>query len=139
MSVEENLRLSEENLNAYNEHDLDRLVKSWADEEVGLARKEFQKNFWLFAFPDTYMEVISWTGQDDRVVLEAILSATHLGSLKLWVIEPIPATNRKIEFPVCEVFHWENGKLKDLQAYLDRGRIIKQLGIEAKVDWDQFS
>ncbi len=139
MSIEENLRLSEENLKAYNEHDLDRLVETWADEELGLARKEFQKNFWLAAFPDTHMEVISWTAQDDRVVLEAIVSATHLGSLKLWVTEPIPATNRKIEFPVCEVFHWENGKLKDLQAYLDRGRIIKQLGIEAKVDWDQFS
>jgi predicted ester cyclase len=139
MSVEENLRLSKENLKAYNEHDLDRLVKLWADEKVGLARKEFQKNFWLTAFPDTHMEVISWTAQDDRVVLEAIVSATHLGSLKLWVTEPIPPTKRKIVFPVCELFHWENGKLKDLQAYLDRGRIMKQLGIEPKVDWDQFS
>lgn len=138
MSVEKNLRLADEILNAYNEHDLDRIVKFWADEEEGFARREFQKNFWLTAFPDTHMEVIRRTAQDDRVVLEAIVSATHLGPLRFWVTEPIPATNKKIEFQICEVALWKKGKLKDIKAYFDRGIILKQLGVEDKVDWEQF-
>ena len=139
MSIEENLKLSKDNLRAYNEHDLDQLFESWEDQEVGLARKEFQRDFWLTAFPDTHMEATVWTAQDDRVVLEAIVRATHLGTLNFWVTEPLPATNRKIEFPICEIFHWKNGKLKKIQAYLDRGRIFKQLGFEDRVDWEQFS
>ncbi len=135
MSVEENLREAEKLLNAYNEHKLDLLVKFWVDKKKGLARLEFQKNFWLTAFPDTHMEVIRRTAQDDIVVVEAIVSATHMGPLKFWVSEPIPATNKKIEFHVCEVSQWENGKLKDIKAYLDRGQILKQLGIIDKVDW----
>ncbi len=138
MSVEQNLRLSEEVIDAYNTQDFDRAIKLWADENKGLARIEWQISYWLVAFPDTHMEAISWTAQGERVVLEAILRATHLGPLKFWVTEPIPATNKKIEFRVCEVFHWKDGKLKDIEAYLDRGRILKQLGIEAKVDWEQF-
>jgi len=139
MSAEENLQLSKNLLDAYNEHDLDRMVKFWADEEEGLARRGFQKNFWLTAFPDTHMEVISWTAQDDRVVLEAIVRATHLGPLKLWVTDILPATGKKIEFPICEVEQWKDGKLKNIQAYLDRGRILKQLGILDKVDWEVFN
>ena len=139
MSVEENLRLSKENLRAYNEHNLEKLAESWEDKEIGLARKEFQRDFWLAAFPDTHMEVITWTAQDDRVVLEAKVTATHLGTLKLWVTEPQPPTNRKIEFPICEILLWNNGKLRDIKAFWDRGRVIKQLGIEAKVDWEQFN
>jgi predicted ester cyclase len=138
MSIEENLRLSREAIDAYNAYDFDRTMKLWADEEMGLARKEWQLSYWLAAFPDTHMEAVSWTAQDERVVLEAILRATHLGPLKFWVTESIPATNKKIEFLVCEVFQWKNGKLKDIQAYLDRGHILKQLDLEAKVDWEQF-
>jgi predicted ester cyclase len=98
-----------------------------------------EKLFWLAAFPDTHMEVVSWTAQGDRVVLEAIVRATHLGLLNLWVAEPLPATNKKIEFPICEVFQWKDGKLKGIQAYMDFAQIWKQLGIEAEVDWEQFS
>lgn len=138
MSVEENLRLSEEVIKNYNEHNMDLLVKYWADEEVGLARREFQINFWLVAFPDTHMEVIRRTAQDDRVVLEAIVRATHSGPLKFWVTEPVPATYKKIEFHICEISQWSKGKLKEIRAYLDRGQILRQLGVEDRVDWEQF-
>jgi predicted ester cyclase len=73
------------------------------------------------------------------VVLEAVVSATHLGPLKFWVTENIPPTNKKIEFHICEVEQWANGKLKDIRAYVDRVRILKQLGIVGKGDWEQFS
>lgn len=137
MSVEENMRLVREVIEAYNEHDLDLLVAFWADEGMGLARKEFQRDFWLAAFPDTNMEIISMTAQDDCVVAEAIVRATHAGPLRMWVKEPIPATNRRIEFQVCEVAHWENGKLTGLKAYFDVSSIIGQLGLSESFDWNQ--
>jgi predicted ester cyclase len=139
MSVDKNLQLSLELLDAYNDHNLDLLPKFWSNEKEGLARREFQKNFWLKAFPDTYMEVVRWIAQNDQVVLEAIVSATHLGPLEFWVTEPIQATNKKIRFPICEIFTWKNGKLTDIQAYFDRGHILKQLGLEDKIDWEQFN
>jgi predicted ester cyclase len=138
MSADENLELAKDVIHAYNEHDLDRLLTFWADKEVGQARLEYQKNFWLAAFPDTHMEVISWTAQDDRVILEAIVRMSHLGPLKFWVTDNLPATGKTIEFPICEVTHWKDGKLINIQAYFDRGRILKQLGIVDKVDWEAF-
>jgi predicted ester cyclase len=138
MSVEENLLLSKYVIDAYNAQDFDRVIGLWADRENGLARKEWQLRYWLTAFPDTHMEAVSWTAQGERVVLEAILHATHLGPLDFWVIESIPATGMKIEFRVLEFFQWDNGKLKDVRAYLDRGQILKQIGCESAVDWEQF-
>lgn len=85
------------------------------------------------------MEVIRRIAQDDIVVVDAIVSATLMGPLKFWVTESIPATNKKIEFHICEVSRWKNGKLKDIKAYVDRGQILKQLGIEDRVDWEYFS
>ena len=135
MSIEENLRLAKEMVKAYNDHDLDRGVTFWADEEQGLARREFQKNFWLHAFPDTYVEVINMTAQDAYITTEAIVRATHTGPLKLWVTEPVPATGKKIEFPYCSVGRWENGKLQELHVYLNEFLILKQLGISKNIDW----
>ena len=129
MSIEENLRLAKETVKAYNDHDLDRGVTFWADKEKGLVQREFQKNLWLPAFPDTHMEVINMTAQDGYVTTEAIVRATHSGPLKMWVKDPVPATKKKIEFPYCSVGHWENGKLQELRIYVNEWLILKQLGI----------
>ena len=137
MTIEENIQSAKEYLKAYNEHDLDRLVTFWADKGMGMARREFQKNFWLAAFPDTHMELISITAQDDRVVVDAIVRATHAGPLKMWVKEPVPATNRKIEFHVCEIGFWENGKVKGGRNYIDVADIISQLGVSDSFDWEK--
>ena len=137
MTVEENIQSAKELLKAYNEHDLDRLVMFWADKNAGLARRNFQKNFWLTAFPDTHMEVTSVTAQDDRVVAESIVRATHTGPLKMWVKEPVPATNRKIEFHICEISLWENGQVKGIRSYVDVADIISQLGVSDSFDWGE--
>lgn len=137
MTIEENIQSAKEMIEIYNEHDLDRLATSWADKDMGNARREFQKNFWLTAFPDTHMEIINITAQDDRVVVESIVRATHAGPLKMWVKEPVPATNRKIEFHVCEIGLWENGKVKEIRSYVDVADIISQLGASDSFDWEK--
>ena len=139
MSVEENLQLTKEFIEAYNKHDLDRTAEFWADENEGSARKKYQRDFWLTAFPDTYMDVISMTAQEERVAVQAVVRATHSGPLKTWVVEPVPATNKKIEFPYCSVGQWENGKLKKLHVYINVGGIISQLGVKPdNVDWENL-
>lgn len=137
MTIEGNLRAAEDHIKTYNDHDLDRLVTFWQDKQTGLERREFQKNLWLAAFPDTHMEVISMTAQDDRVVVEAIVRATHAGPLNMWVKHPIPATNKKIEFPYCSVGQYKNGKLVELRTYIDIFNILDQLGIAEQVNSGQ--
>lgn len=134
MSEEENLRLAKEAVKAYNDHDLDRGVTFWADQSQGLARREYQKNLWLPAFPDTQMEITNMTIQGSFVTTEAIVHATHTGPLTMWVKEPVPPTNKKIEFPYCSVGRWENGKLQELHIYVNELLILKQLGITDNID-----
>ncbi len=77
------------------------------------------------------------TAQGDRVVIEAIVRATHAGPLKMWVLDPVPATSRRIEFSYCSVGQWEGGKIKALRTYVDRSAILGQLGVSPdNVQWN---
>ena len=138
MSPAENLRLSDQYLKTYNRHDLMGIVDYWADVQEGNARAEYQKNFWLAAFPDTHVELIRRTAQGNMVVTESIVRATHLGPLKFWVLEPLPATGRKIEFHYCGAVEWENGKIKEMRTYVNAATILGQLGVGEYVDWGAF-
>ncbi len=137
MSFEEILHLAGDYIRAYNAHDRDRTVTFWADAQKGLAGKKYQEQYWLAAFPDTHVEVTSMTAQGDRVVIEAIVRATHAGPLKMWVLDPVPATSRRIEFSYCSVGQWEGGKIKALRTYVDRSAILGQLGVSPdNVQWN---
>ena len=138
MVSEVNLRLAEESVQAYNDHDLDRGVTFWADPENGLVRQEYQKNMWLPAFPDTHMQVTHMFAQGAYVVTEAVVRATHTGTLKMWVTKPVPATGKRIEFPYCSIGRWENGKLQELHVYVNECLILKQLGITENIDWSIY-
>lgn len=137
MSIEKNLQLTRQLIQAYNDQDLDRYAGFFADPEVGQVHKEYQRDLWLSAFPDTHMEVTSMTAQGNLVVVEATVRATHTGPLKLWVKETLPATNRAIEFPYCSVSEWENGKQVNLRAYVNVSGIVMQLGVRAEdLEWN---
>lgn len=69
------------------------------------------------------------------VITEVVVRATHTGMLKIWVTKPVPATGKKIEFPYCSVGCWENGKLQELNVYVNEFLIRKQLGITENMDW----
>ena len=75
------------------------------------------------------------TAQDDRVVIEAIDTGTHLGELDWWVKEPVPPTNKKIKFSSCTVLFCENGKMIKYHVYLSPLIILGQLGIRENIDW----
>ena len=75
------------------------------------------------------------TAQDDRVVIEGIVRMTHKGELKMWVTDPVPATNKKVEFHLCVSQKWENGKIAAYQNYFSPMSILGQLGITDNIAW----
>lgn len=138
MAADENLRLTDQYLSAYNRHDLQAIAGFWADAQEGNARAEFQKNYWLAAFPDTRIKLVRRIADGDLVITELIVRATHLGTLKFWVTEPFPATKKKIEFHYCSAGQWENGKLIELRNYVNAATILGQLGVTETIDWNAF-
>ena len=82
MSIEENTRIAAEFVKVCNEQDWDRFAKFFENEKFGTDYATFEKSQWIPAFPDTNMEIVSLTAQDDRVVIQSIVRMTHTGELK---------------------------------------------------------
>jgi hypothetical protein len=62
---------------------------------------------------------------DDAIVVEVIICGTHLGGWR-----GLPATGRRIEFPLCGVYTFDaDDRLAGEKIYYDRGTVLRQLGI----------
>jgi hypothetical protein len=68
--------------------------------------------------------------KDDEnvVVVELTLNGTHKGPLAL-PFGNIPATNKAMSTPCCDVFHLENGKVKSFHCYTAATILFGQLGV----------
>jgi hypothetical protein len=82
------------------------------------------------AFPDMHRELLEFYVKDDEnvVVVELTLNGTHKGPLAL-PAGSIPATNKVINAPCCDVFHLENGKVKTFHCYTAATILLGQLGV----------
>jgi predicted ester cyclase len=107
--------------------------------KVGSDYRAFEINQWIPTIPDTVMEVTSMTAQDDRVVIEGIVRMTHTGDLTIWVKDPVPATNKKVEFGLCGIATWKNGKITEYRTYMSPMAILGQLGITDNIAWPASS
>jgi steroid delta-isomerase-like uncharacterized protein len=77
------------------------------------------------ALPDLEIEVQRRYVTDDAIVVEVIISGTHLGGWR-----GLPATGRRIEFPLCGVYTFDaDDRLAGEKIYYDRGTVLRQLGI----------
>ena len=122
---------------AYNAKDLDRLASCVAADaqatsmafgtKVGLME---HLQAWAHAFPDAQLEVKNLVAQGDYVSSEIVWRGTHTGTLK----EPtgdLPATGRRLELPLAEVFRFRDGKIVEFRYYFDAFSFFKQLGVGA--------
>jgi predicted ester cyclase len=80
------------------------------------------------AFPDVQRELHSIYVAENVVVVELATRGTHKGEL------PLPSgtlapTGREIDFPSCDVFHLENGKITSFHCYREASVMQQQLGI----------
>ena len=78
------------------------------------------------AFPDGHRELLRVYVADNVVVVELATRGTHEGDLPL-PSGALPATGRSIDFPSCDVFHLENGKVKSFHCYNAVSVLMQQL------------
>jgi steroid delta-isomerase-like uncharacterized protein len=77
------------------------------------------------AVPDLEIEIRHRHVTDEVIVLEVMIRGTHLGAWR-----GLPATGRRIEFPLCGVYTFDgNDRLAGEKIYYDRGTVLRQLGV----------
>ncbi len=77
------------------------------------------------ALPDLEIDVQHRHVTDDSILLEVVIRGTHLGGWR-----GLPATGRRVEFPLCGVYTFDSAdRLAGEKIYYDRGTVLKQLGV----------
>ena len=72
--------------------------------------------------------------EGDTVWVEYTDTGTHKGA---WA--GIPATNKKVEYPLVLILDFEAGKVKLYKLYFDRLRFLSQLNEDAVAElWDKM-
>ena len=140
MSTEENLRVIDRALEAFNARDWNgflRLhVESVIDYDPGVpepikgraALGEFVKGF-VTAFPDLHFRKERSFGQGDWVCAEVLVSGTHRGPMPGPGGKMIPATNKPIRVKEAVVFKLDGGEIAEVHEYYDLAGMMGQLGL----------
>lgn len=77
------------------------------------------------ALPDLQIEVQRRYVTDDAILVEVLIRGTHLGAWR-----GLPATGRRVEFPLCGVYTFTaDDSLAGEKIYYDRGTVLRQLGV----------
>jgi steroid delta-isomerase-like uncharacterized protein len=141
MSVQENIRLDEEFIAAWNAHDADRAVAQLSDDvvwqDVGnpepmrgkAAARQFIQS-WFSAFPDLKAVVKNRVVSEDQVAAETEFSGTNSGPLQMAPGAPaIPATGKKVTGKGTYFVRIQNGKAVEVHSYPDAAGLMMQLGL----------
>ncbi|MEH2554429.1 steroid delta-isomerase-like uncharacterized protein [Bradyrhizobium algeriense] len=83
---------------------------------------------WAQAFPDSKGTFIREFASNDTAILELVWKGVHTGPLQT-PTGAIPASNRPIEVPACEVFRVEGGKVRSATHYFDMLTLLNQIGV----------
>ena len=126
----------DEHIRCENAHDVDATMATfgtdaryddepWGDHRVGRDGVRSYYTELLQALPDLAIETKQRHVASACVVVEVVIRGTHLGAWR-----GLPATGRRIEFPLCGVFAFDaNDKLAGERIYYDRGSVLGQLGL----------
>ena len=131
LTERENEKIVQKIIEAVNRHDTDAMMGHVADDvmRVGASgtrydnegiRKEFADV--LASFPDISIRVDRMMSKGNTVWTEGSFSGTHKGELF-----GIPATNKKVGWPVVWIFDFEAGKVKLWKEYFNFQIVIQQL------------
>ena len=90
---------------------------------------EFYANKFLPNIPqDLELTSLSQTFGDDRIVDELVVRFTH--SLDMdWMVSGVPATGRRVEFPMVAIIEFQAGKVAGERLYWNQATVLSQLGI----------
>ena len=130
------MAIVEEHVRCENAHDLDGVLRTFGadaqyDDEPWSAHyhgRDQVRQFYsqiMSALPDLNIEILRCHPASDAILLEVIIRGTHRGSWR-----GLPATGRKVEFPLCGVYTFTpDDRLAGERIYYDRATILRQLGI----------
>jgi steroid delta-isomerase-like uncharacterized protein len=128
-TVEQHIRLE-------NEHDLEGVLRTFSDsprydDEAWGEHYTGRSGVCLFyeqlmrALPDLEIEVQRRHVTGDAILVEVMIRGTHLGAWR-----GLPATGRRVEFPLCGVYTFDaDDRLAGEKIYYDRGTVLRQLGV----------
>ena len=141
MSVQNNIKLDEEEIAAWNARDVDRALAIFPDDVVwhdasspqpfdgkGAIHQYLQG--WFSAFPDIKITVKNRVATEDYVAAEIDFVGTNSGALQLTPGAPaMPATGRKVNGKGTYFVRFQNGKPVEVHTYPDLAGMMMQLGL----------
>ena len=141
MSIQDNLKQDQEEIAAWNAHDVERALAVFPDDVVwqdvsspqAFAGKDAIGQYlqgWFTAFPDITITVTNRVITEDYVAAELNFVGTNNGDLLLAPGAPaIPATGRKISGKGTYFVHFKNSKPVEVRSYPDVAGMMMQLGL----------
>jgi steroid delta-isomerase-like uncharacterized protein len=141
MSIQDNIKLDEEEIASWNAHDVERALAVFPDNIVWwdvtnpqpLNGKEGIRQYlqgWFSAFPDIKITVTNRVVTENYVAAELDFAGTNNGALQLAPGAPaIPATGRKVNGKGTYFVRFENGKAVEVHSYPDAAGMMMQLGL----------
>ena len=82
---------------------------------------------WAKAIPDSKATFVGEFASGDTAVFELVWQGVHTGPLQT-PTGTIPASNKPIEVPACQVVQVEGGKVKSASHYFDMLTLLTQIG-----------
>ncbi len=139
MSVQDNLKYDEEEIAAWNAHDVERALAvfpdnvTWQDTSSPQAMgKDGIRNYlqgWFTAFPDINITIINRVITDDQVAAELDFVGTNTGDLQLAPGASIPATGKTVHGKGTYFVRFRDGKPVEVRSYPDLAGMMMQLGL----------
>lgn len=141
--MQDNKSITRSLFEAFNNRDFQKLVDissphlEWTDQATGiqLTGNEALKKWcqsWLNAFPDGKVEVLNHFASNGQVCTEYVGRGRHTGVLAIGQ-KKIPASNKTVEFKLCNVIRMVDGKIVSGHVYFDLLALTRQVGIEPSV------
>jgi steroid delta-isomerase-like uncharacterized protein len=134
--------LSRKVAEAFSKHDLDALVKLYAEDAVAYdpmypeplrGRDAIRKDAATFfkGFPDMRLEIINTIEKDDRNGADEVrLIGTQTGPLETPMGQVLPPTNKRVEMRGGAFTRLnERGEIVEERRYYDVANVLRQLGV----------
>jgi steroid delta-isomerase-like uncharacterized protein len=130
------IAIVERHIRLENDHDLEGVLgtfgdtaryddEPWGEHYTGRDGVRLFYEQLMKALPDIEIAVQQEHIAEDAILVEVVIRGTHLGAWR-----GLPATGRKVEFPLCGVYTFDaDDRLAGERIYYDRGSVLRQLGV----------
>jgi steroid delta-isomerase-like uncharacterized protein len=140
MSIQDNLKYDEEEIAAWNAHDVERAAAVFPDDIVWidtgspqpLKGKDALRQYlqgWFTAFPDIKITVTNRVVTEDQVASELEFTGTNSGTLQLGPGVAIPPTGKHVNGKGTYFVRFKDGKPVEVHSYPDLAGMMMQLGL----------